>query len=92
MNAEAIREYEDAVKPLVAKLFERLSDQAYKVVDIGEWFNYFSWVHAFTAIIMYLIPIARFDFSVEVAFGGGSYMLNKGDSTNLWEAMDKFAL
>ncbi|KAJ8090639.1 hypothetical protein PM082_018196 [Marasmius tenuissimus] len=74
MSTEAMREYEIAVKPLVTKLSERFSEQAYKVVDIGEWFNYFS-----------------FDFSVEIAFGGGSFMLNKGDTTELWEAMDKFA-
>ncbi|KAL0574599.1 hypothetical protein V5O48_007366, partial [Marasmius crinis-equi] len=71
---DALSEYEGAIRPQVNKLFERLSEQTYRDIDIGEWLNYFS-----------------FDFIVEVAFGGGSYMLSKGDKTELWEAMDNFA-
>ncbi|KAF9256882.1 cytochrome P450 [Marasmius fiardii PR-910] len=74
MSCEAIREYEPVVRQQASKLFERLYERTYKVVELGEWFNYFS-----------------FDFIVEVAFGSGSYMLNEGDKTELWEAMDKFA-
>ncbi|KAG7093197.1 hypothetical protein E1B28_006887 [Marasmius oreades] len=42
MSADAIRDYEPVVRQQANRLFERLYERTYKVVELGEWLNYFS--------------------------------------------------
>ncbi|KAI0808389.1 high nitrogen upregulated cytochrome P450 monooxygenase 2 [Fomes fomentarius] len=71
LGPSALKEFQHLIIKRARQLVDRLAEQN-GVVDMGKWFNYFS-----------------YDFMCDMAFGGGSELLQEGDKNHVWRVIEE---